>query len=399
MNLHYLLRKAIDHSVSLIWRLETALSPVDRQSVVFISYHGKEFSDSPAVLFDAMNQDPRFKNHKKIWLIRHLHQKPALQKQIESQNGIALEYHSPAAIKALCSAGLWIANCKLPAYMKKRPEQKYLQTWHGTPLKRLGLDIPLRKGQTFYRCRMSGRQMHDSYKKAFAQCSWIAAPNAIAAKRFQSAFGVDASRIFVPGSLRAQQIAGISEKHLDHLRQEMGLPAGKKVVLYAPTYRDHLQKAHGYFLENQLHFKKWQEKLKDDYIVIFRPHYMISQAPVIEDDLKEFVFCADSQSDIAPLLALSDVLITDYSSICFDFAPLNRPVLFYMPDLDEYTRQARDLYEPIEKMDLCGPVFFEEETLIQAVDRLRLSKPQNEPTPVPMASQAVLDMLAKEGCL
>mgnify|MGYP000910123033 CR=1 FL=1 len=106
----------------------------------------------------------------------------------------------------------------------------------------------------------------------------------------------------------------------------------KKVILYAPTWREnqHLP-GEGYQFQLPVDFKRWREVLGDEYVILFRAHYFISNSFDFVA-FSGFVYDVSQMDDINPLYLAADVLITDYSSVFFDYANLRRPILFFMYD-------------------------------------------------------------------
>ncbi|MCR0504321.1 CDP-glycerol glycerophosphotransferase family protein, partial [[Clostridium] innocuum] len=149
-------------------------------------------------------------------------------------------------------------------------------------------------------------------------------------------------------------------------KQRMQLPLDKNIVLYAPTWRDNSFVTSGYTFDLQADFRKWKEILGDDSILLFKPHYLIINKFENDPMLEGFLYSIDAKEDINDLYVIADQLITDYSSVFFDYAILNRPIYFYMYDLDEYKEELRGFYLDIYK-DLPGDIFETEEDLLQAV--------------------------------
>src|SRR5699024_3040004 len=128
------------------------------------------------------------------------------------------------------------------------------------------------------------------------------------------------------------------------LKKKFNLPTNKKIILYAPTWRDDGHVAKGkYNFSLELDLKAMQEKLGSEYIVILRMHYLISEK-IDLSDINEFAFNLSDHPDIGELYLISDILITDYSSVFFDYANLKRPILFYTYDLEKYRDELRGFY-------------------------------------------------------
>lgn len=114
------------------------------------------------------------------------------------------------------------------------------------------------------------------------------------------------------------------------------------MILYAPTWRDDSWQASGYTFDLKADFRKWKEKLGPDTVVLFKPHYLIVNRFRDDPELKDFLISVPADSDIRELYVVSDALVTDYSSVFFDYGILRRPVYFYMYDLESYAGDLRD---------------------------------------------------------
>ena len=159
------------------------------------------------------------------------------------------------------------------------------------------------------------------------------------------------------------------EEIAGQLRDKLGVPKDKKTVLYAPTWRDDEYYVKGqYKFSLKLDLKLMQEKLGDEYVVLLRTHYFIADA-VDLTEFEGFAFNFSDYDDISELYLISDYLITDYSSVFFDYANLKRPMLFFTYDLEKYRDILRGFYIDIEE-ELPGPLLFTTEEIIEALKNI-----------------------------
>ena len=154
------------------------------------------------------------------------------------------------------------------------------------------------------------------------------------------------------------------ESYADSVRESLGINKNKKVILYAPTFRDNQHDGAGYVYDTHLDFRRLQQAIGDEYVVLFRAHYFVANQFDF-DKYTGFVYDVSDLDDITPLYTISDLLITDYSSVFFDYANLSRPIIFYMYDLDEYAEGIRGFY--IDINELPGPIIENEEELPAAI--------------------------------
>ena len=392
-----LIKKWAGKLIRLLYKMLYRFVSVDDKQVIFISFHGRGYSDNPRAIYEAMIQDPRWQGYRFIWFIKH-HKKKGLQ----IPGAEIKEYFSFSYFYHLSKAKFWVVNCKLPLYICKKPEQVYLQTWHGTPLKRLAHDIDVAEDTTFYRSAVSYEQMCHSYDVDVARYNYMISPNAFCTEVFPHAFGIDPQRLVETGYPRNDFIVNATQEQILSIKNRLQLPMDKKIILYAPTWRDNSYVSAGYTFELKADFRLWKKILGEDFIVLFKPHYLIINKYQDDPSLKGFLYSIPAAAEINELYVISDILITDYSSVFFDYAILKRPMYFYMYDLENYASDLRGFYLDITK-DLPGKIYRSEEKLCQDIqagvyDRSKLddfSKRFNN-LDDGHASERVLDLLAGE---
>lgn len=355
------LKKIISKISYILYHLTYKLVPIDNKTVIFISFHGRGYSDNPKAIYEEMRNDERFKDYKFIWAIKH-HKKANLK--IEGAK--IIEYYSIPYFYYMSKAKYWIFNCKMPTYISKKKNQIYLQTWHGTPLKRLGHDIQVDKDTTFYRSQMSADEMYKTYDIDVARYNYMISPNTFCTKIFQSAFAIDRNRLIETGYPRNDILSNASTEDALAIKQMLNIPLDKKVLLYAPTWRDNQYVTKGYTFQLEADFHKWKDVLGDEYVLLFKPHYLIINEYKKDTSLEGFLYSIDASVDISSLYIISDVLITDYSSVFFDYAILNRPIYFYMYDIESYKEELRGFYIDIYK-DLPGTIYEKEEMMLDDI--------------------------------
>ena len=361
MRLLQIVKKWVGRVIRILYRWTYKMVKVDPKLVIFIAFHGRGYSDNPRAIYEAMRQDPRFEGYRFIWFI-----KKHKQKQITIPGAEVKEYFSFSYFYYMSKAKYWIINCKMPTYIAKKEEQIYLQTWHGTPLKRLAHDIESAEDMTFYRSAVSFAQMTQSYDIDVARYNYMISPNRFCTEVFQSAFRIQRERLIETGYPRNDFICNTTKEEIVRLKEKYQLPKDKKVVLYAPTWRDNSYVASGYTFGLKADFHKWKEILGEEYIVVFKPHYLIINTYEKDSSLQGFLYSIPAEADIRELYVISDMLITDYSSVFFDYAILKRPIYFYMYDIEEYANDLRGFYLDIHK-DLPGDIYTNEDELLAAV--------------------------------
>jgi CDP-glycerol glycerophosphotransferase len=211
----------------------------------------------------------------------------------------------------------------------------YLQTWHGTPLKRLGFDVS--------DMRRTVRRFERRWRQQVANWQYVVSPNRFSTPILRRAYAIE-GEMLETGYPRVDVLARADRDVLGlRLRRRLGVPEDARVVLYAPTYRDHVVDRRGRFrLDLRLDLERLRQAVGHDTVVLFRKHhYVVDAVPATADG---FVRDVSAYPDGTELMLAADVLVTDYSSMMFDFANTRRPMLFYTYDLDAYQDEIRGFY-------------------------------------------------------
>ena len=240
----------------------------------------------------------------------------------------------------------------------------YLQTWHGTPLKRLAADME--------EVHIPGTTA-ENYKKNFIKeaknWDYLVSPNAYSTEIFRRAFQFD-KKVIESGYPRNDFICNFNSiENISKIANDYEIPLNKKVILYAPTWRDNQFYSKGkYSFDLNMDFDLMRKKLGEDYVILLRLHYLISENLDLTP-YEGFVYDFSNHEDIRELYLLADILITDYSSVFFDYGNLKRPMIFYVYDVEEYRDNLRGFYFDFEK-EAPGPLVKTTEEVIQAVKEI-----------------------------
>nr|WP_228407421.1 CDP-glycerol glycerophosphotransferase family protein [Lactococcus insecticola] len=352
----YFKRKVVLVVIPLLLYVMHFFVKTDDQLVLFSSFNGKGYLDNPKAIFEAMQSNPEHKNYQLVWGMKKLeHIKGA---KVVKQRSLAYFYY-------LVKAKYWVFNAKMPEYYVKKDDQIYLQTWHGTPLKRLAHDMT-DTGITYYRSQQSYQQMLASYDKDSQLWDYLVSPNSFSTEVFSSAFQVPKEKLIETGYPRNDVLSQADDKSKKDIREKYRMPQEKTVILYAPTWRDNDYGLTGYTFKLEVDFHKWQKQLGDGYLIVFKPHYLISNQFEIPSDLTEFVQTLPADSDINDAYLMSDMLITDYSSVFFDYANLKQPIYFYMYDMAAYQDELRGFYLDVPS-DLPNDISQTEDDLLTKI--------------------------------
>ncbi len=323
--------------------------PVKENWVICESFFGKSYSDSPKYIYEYLNKNYPGK-YRYIWTLPF---------------GIKVPYKHTKAKRFSIRYSYYLArskyivfNVRQPLWMKKREGSIFLETWHGTPLKKLVFDqeevmaaSPLYKAHFF---------------KQASQWDYLVAANKFSSEAFRSAFLFDKEMLEFGYPRNDIMYSPNKEQMAAKIRKSLRIPEGKKTILYAPTWRDdeyYGRGAYKFALKLDLHLLK--KELGKDYVVLLRTHYFIADSLDVTG-LEDFAYNVSKYNDITELYLISDLLITDYSSVFFDYANLKRPILFYTYDLDKYRDMLRGFYMDIET-EVPGPLLFTNEEVVDAI--------------------------------
>ncbi len=275
---------------------------------------------------------------------------------------------SPRALAFAIRAGYQLATARVvvvddyffPLYViTPREGTVRVQVWHASgAFKKFGYSVADR---TFGADEAMLRRVsiHVNYTLALVSSMSVAAHYAEAfgqpEELFTSRLGIPRTDLF----LDAQRM----ERALARIRTEYGLPDGRRVLLYAPTFRGDTVVAARY--DELLDLRVLHDVLGDGWVVLLKLHPFIRRALAIPPGLARFAVDASSDPDLNELMLVSDVLVTDYSSAIYEFSLLGRPILFLAPDLGAYERE-RGFYLDFPR-DLPGPVFATTAALAEAL--------------------------------
>ncbi len=326
--------------------------PIKTNKIVFSSYAGKQYSGNPRAISEMLHKlYPEFDI---VWLMED-----DVSNHYDLPNYIRIvNNESFLAAYELYTARIWVDNCRKALFFKKRKKQYYIQTWHGTPLKLMEADAGNKLGSRYRKYAMRDTKNID----------YLISGNTYSTKIFKRAFKYN-GEILEHGTPRNDILLNMTEETRLKLRKKIGCDR-EKIILYAPTFRDNLIK-NG---EKQIELldpisllESFEKKYEDEYILLTRFHPNVANKINIKDTISRYKGRVKDLSigwDMQELLSISDVLITDYSSVFFDYAILHKPIFLFTPDEKDYYKE-RGLYIGIKEL----PIFFAQlsEELIKLV--------------------------------
>ena len=346
---------------------------IDEKLIIFGAYNGKSYACSPKAIYEYMLSHSEFDEYKFVWIFDEPEKYKFLEK---NRDTVLVKNAGRECEKYLHIAKYWIFNFRALDFWKPSKEQVYVQCWHGTPLKKLGYDI-----ERSNNAMNSPYEIRSKYDNDAKRLDYLVSPCDFVTEKFRTAWNLKKHRkedaVLQIGYPRNDYLSNYDEEDALKIKKALGLENdNRKIILYAPTWRDNQHDAvNGYVYENPVDFDKLKASLEKDYIILFRAHYLVADDFDFEA-YKGFVYNASYYDDINELYIISDLLITDYSSVFFDYAILNRPMLFYMYDMEEYRDELRGFY--IDVNSLPGEIVTTEDALLEAIERVDYSPEKNK---------------------
>lgn len=314
----------------LAWLLYRAL-PVQKNKVVFTSFYGRGASDNPKAIVDELAKRPEQLDI--VWLAKDT-------AHAGVPEGVrVVQYDTPAAIREMSTAKVWVDNCRKGARNKKKG-QYYMQTWHGFALKRIERDVADKLNTP------ENAAYAEYAKRDSAQIDAIISNSTFMTKIYQESFWYHGP-VLEYGSPRNDLLVHPSSDARKTIAKALHLPEDCRYIMYAPTFRaDHSLDA--YNLDYHAACHACEQRFGGKWIMLVRLHPGVMQ---LAKDLKfdnQVTFDATAFDDMQLLLSACDAVITDYSSLMFDFALTRRPCFQFATDIDAY-KTDRNFYFPIDE--------------------------------------------------
>ena len=346
---------------------------VEEKTILFESYSGRSYACSPRAIFEALCYDPRFTDWHFYWSFRNNRiTNISIDHILLAERAILVERGTSQYFEVCAKATYWVVNTRMPEWIEPKSDQIYVQCWHGTPFKRLGLDMP----DTAVAALNTAKELGWRYQIDAQKWTYILSPSAYCSEHLLTAFGVSTEtncKVLEVGYPRNDVIVNTLksvdlEISIKRIKEKLNIPNGKRVLLYAPTWRDSKYKSnYGYVMDNDLDFDLLQKRLSKEWIILLRTHYYIRNRFDL-DRWNGFIIDVSSVNDINDLYVVADALMTDYSSVLFDYSNSRRPLIFYFPDFKFYKNDLHGFY--IDPAELPGDKCFSSEEVVEAIESL-----------------------------
>ena len=323
--------------------------PIQDGSVLYESFSGNGMLCNPEAIFRELLASPDMKGLTHIWVLSDLHQyRATIDEFRRTANVKFVRYRSSSYYRALATSKYLVNNATFRADFSKRQGQLYVNTWHGTPLKRMGYDVN------------GGALASANIVRNFVAADFLLAANPFMADQmYERAYklkGIYPGRIIVEGYPRIDRQI-LTTDGVAAGRERLvasGIALGEReIILYAPTWRGSSFDDPTNDIDGLLEHVSRIESLIDTskYVVLLKAHQVVHKYAASRPGLKSVLVPNDIPTNV--VLGLTGILITDYSSVFFDFLATGSPVLFFVHDVSDYA-DTRGLY--LDTDELPGPV-------------------------------------------
>lgn len=321
--------------------------------VLFECDRGEHYGDSPRYLYERLAA--REHDLTMVWASN-------TTLRLLDPRARKVRRHSPSYWWIASRARYWVNNQNFPADLRKAPGTRFLQAWHGTPLKKMQHDVE----------QMVGRQ-GDYHKRAARLTGYwdvLLSASAYATRAFRSAFRYE-GQVLEVGYPRNDVFSwpGVAQR-TERVRARLGLADDhRRIVLYAPTFRDDERQGVHWRQDLALDLAALEAALGDRFVLVVRFHQLVRNPLPEEYQDSRFVLDASHYPDVQELMMAADVLVTDYSSLFFDFAALRRPMVFFAYDLEKYRDSLRGFYLDYDTQ-VPGPIARTNRELVDVLSRI-----------------------------
>lgn len=315
---NFVINRIFNFLVSSFLKIIGLFVKIDDKMVIF-SGHSRQYNDSPRTLYEYMLSHPeKYGKYRTVWALED-------PDNVEIPgNPIKIKADTFAYFVMTLKSKYWITCVNIERGLNyKKSACRYLNTWHGTPFKHIGNDAGVRKDYNFesidYFC----------YASEFEKEIYL------------RAFRTRENAMIPTGLPRNDELYATSLEEIETIKLKLNIPFDKKIILYVPTWRDSIDNGRTCVIKPPINTKKWEEELKDDWIILFRMHPYSNK--ILGLEFNEYLRDFSTYPNVNDLFKISDILISDYSASMADFSILERPILCFAYDYEQY-KADRGLY-------------------------------------------------------
>ncbi|MGL5479569.1 MAG: bifunctional glycosyltransferase/CDP-glycerol:glycerophosphate glycerophosphotransferase [Clostridium sp.] len=318
--------------------------PIRKNKIVFEGWWGDKYHCNPKYLYEYI--DENYPKYKCIWSVNDENIKVNGSAKKVKRGGLRYYYH-------MATSKYFVNNVNFEDSYEKRNGAVEIQTMHGTPLKTLGLDVP---------DELPTQNHVDRFLRRCGRWDYLVVQSDTAERITKSCYryGEKYLKTGYPRNDILFEKNNVNE--IINIKEKLGIDKNKKVILYAPTWRIKNK------FDMMIDIEKMKKSLGEEYIFALRIHPFALKG-LDKSVLNEFVINVSDYKSVEELYLISDVLITDYSSVMFDYAILNKPILFFTYDLQLYRDNLRGFNVNLLK-EAPGPLIYNSDQLLRTIKNI-----------------------------
>lgn len=325
---------------SLFFRFVGLFVKTDSKSVI-LSGHSRKYNDSTRTIYEKLIRMPQFRDFTFYWGLEDPE-----SVEIPGEKCIKIKSDTWNYFVTALKCKYWITCVNIERSLRfKKKKTIYLNTWHGTPFKTIGNTA-------------AGRKDFD-----FSYINYFCVSGDYEEELCIRGFNVKKEHMLYTGLPRNDELYHVTDAKRQEIRNSLEIPIDKKVILYAPTWRDSSDGGKTYSIKPPINIEHWRKRLGDNFVVLLRTHPYTNKLLGIQFD--DFVRDYTNYPQINDLLIAADYLISDYSATMFDYSILEKPMFCYGYDYDQFKAERGFALDP--QVALTSGVIKSEDDLLEAI--------------------------------
>lgn len=308
------------------------LFPIKRNKIFLFSYYGSQYGCNPKYITNYICANDPSDRFDIVWAFNDVQTRNELG-NIRWVKNMSLKY-----FYELCTSKVVITNYRTTDFFIKRKQQYYIQTWHSSlRLKQIEKDAEAVLPQSYVKMAKQDSQ----------KCDLLLSGCKYSTDIFKRSFWYE-GEIFEHGTPRNDLFFQENEAYKNAILRKLSISTNSKVLLYAPTFRNENDLT-AYNIDYAKLTKILQAKFGGDWVILVKLHpHLLSEAEQMNVD--QNIMNVTTYDDVQELMLIADVLISDYSSLIFDYSITGRPCFLYIPDVEAYTKSKRKLYFNVKEL-------------------------------------------------
>lgn len=315
------IRNLVRQLLKVLW-----IFPVRKNRILFSTFIGRQYSCNPKYMF--LDLYAKYGDSLEyIWCRNEYDTELAAYSNVRT-----VKFRSPRYVFALCTCGVYVTNNGVDSYIPKRKKQLFIDTWHG--------------GGAYKSLDKVNKQSVVEASRRSVLTDYFVSSCAAFTKNLSAQWCADVTKFLPVGMPRNDLLLREKDNATlkDTIKVGAGIPLNKKVVLYAPTFRGISISPDSFdlTLDAGILLSSLERRFGGEFVFLFRCHHTMLKKIQAGDNVLD----VSSYNDMQELLLAADVLVTDYSSSMWDFAPTGKPCFLYAPDIDKYIAERGFYTDP-----------------------------------------------------